>query len=265
MSVGSDVEARSVGGGALPQVRRISAAAIVESLHRGVDDFRAVPTHYVLYGLVYAVAGLILVRAAFDAALLPLMFPLVAGFALIAPTVSVGLFELSRRREKGLETHWWHLFGVRRHAAFGPILALDVILAVLFVGWLAAASALYAAVIGPAPADLGGFLAQLFTTAEGWTLIVAGNVIGFVFALVAYLLSAVSFPLLVDTEVGLKGAIATSIRAVATNPGPMALWALILAGGLIAGSLPLLLGLPVILPILGHASWHVYRRVVVRP
>jgi uncharacterized membrane protein len=262
MSARSEVRAGDVGGGALPAVRRIDSAAIVESVHRGIDDFRAVPTHYALYGLVYAVAGLILVRAAFDAALLPLMFPLVAGFALVAPTVSVGLFEISRRREQGYEARWWNLFGVRRHAAFGPILALDAILAVLFVAWLAAASALYDAVIGPAPADLGGFLAALFTTAEGWTLILAGNAVGLVFAVVAYLLSAVSFPLLVDTNVGLKGAVATSIRAVATNPRPMALWALILAGGLILGSLPLLLGLPVILPILGHASWHVYRRVV---
>lgn len=262
MSARSEAQEPAVTRGAPPEVRRIDTAAIVESVHRGVDDFRAVPTHYVLYGLVYAVAGLILVRAAFDAALLPLMFPIVAGFALIAPTVSVGLFELSRRREQGHEARWWHLFGVRRHAAFGPILALDVILAVLFVAWLAVANGLYQAIVGPAPTDLGGFLTQLFTTAEGWTLIVAGNAVGFVFALVAFCISAVSFPLLVDTHVGLKGAIATSIRAVVTNPGPMALWALILAGGLILGSLPLLLGLPVILPILGHATWHVYRRVI---
>ena len=262
MSARSEAREPAVARGAPPEVRRIDTAAIIESVHRGVDDFRAVPTHYLLYGLVYAVAGLILVRAAFNAALLPLMFPLVAGFALIAPTVSVGLFEISRRRELGEEARWWHLFGMRRHAAFGPILALDVILAVLFVAWLAAANGLYEAILGAAPTDLGGFLTQLFTTAEGWTLIVVGNAVGFVFALVAFCISAVSFPLLVDTELGLKGAVATSIRAVATNPRPMALWALILAGGLILGSLPLLLGLPVILPILGHATWHVYRRVV---
>jgi uncharacterized membrane protein len=261
MSAHSEVRT-SAAGGARPEVRRIDTGAIIESVHRGLDDFRAVPTHYVLYGLVYAVAGLILVRAAFDAALLPLMFPLVAGFALVAPTVSVGLFEISRRREQGHKARWWDLFGVRRHASVGPILALDVILAVVFVAWLATANALYDALIGPAPTDLGAFFGQLFTTAAGWTLIVVGHAVGFVFALVAFLLSAVSFPLLVDTEVGLKGAIATSVRAVVTNPGPMALWALIIAAGLIVGSLPLLLGLPVILPILGHATWHVYRRVI---
>jgi uncharacterized membrane protein len=262
MSARFDVRGSAVAGGATPAVQRITTGAIIESVHRGVDDFRAVPTHYLLYGLVYAVAGLILVRTAFDAALLPLMFPLVAGFALIAPTVSVGLFELSRRREQGLETRWWHVFGVRRHAAVGPILALDVILAVLFVAWLAVASALYGALMGAAPDDLATFVGELFTTAAGWTLIVLGPLIGAVFALAAYLLSAVSFPLLVDKDIGLKGAIATSVRAVVTNPVPMGLWALILAGGLVLGSLPLLLGLPVILPILGHASWHVYRRVV---
>ena len=262
MPAGTDARAPTVDRGAAPAVHRITNAAVLEALQRGVDDFRAVPTHYLLYGLVYAVVGLILVRAAFDAALLPLMFPLVAGFALIAPTLSVGLFELSRRRERGEEARWWHFFGVRRHAAFGPILALDAILAALFVVWLATAVALYDAVIGTTPPTLGGFAAQIFTTAEGWTLIVVGHAVGFVFALAAFLVSAVSFPLLVDREIGLKGAVATSVRAVTANPGPMALWAAILAAGVILGSLPLLLGLRVILPILAHATWHVYRRVV---
>ncbi|NBB71420.1 MAG: DUF2189 domain-containing protein [Alphaproteobacteria bacterium] len=262
MTARSDVEARPVGAGERPAVRRITTAEIVDSLRRGLDDFRAVPTHYLLYGLVYAVAGLILVRAAFDAALLPLMFPLVAGFALIAPTLSVGLFELSRRREQGHEARWWHIFGVRRHAAAGPILVLDLLLALWFVLWLATAAQLYAAVMGPAPSTLGAFLAGILTTPQGWTLMLVGNAVGFVFALVAFAVSAVSFPLLVDTDLGLRGAVATSVRAVVSNPGPMALWAAILAGGLILGSLPLLLGLPVVLPILGHATWHVYRRVV---
>ena len=261
MTVRSDI--RDAGGAeAQPTVRRVAARDIVEALKRGVDDFRAIPTHHVLYGLVYAVVGLILVRVAFDAALLPLMFPIVAGFALVAPTVTVGLNELSRRREAGLTTRWWHLFRVRRHASFGPILALDAILAALFVLWLAASSALYGGVMGAPPADPAGFAARLFTTAEGWTLMVVWHVLGFLFALAAFLLTAVSFPLLVDRDAGLGGAILTSWRAVATNPGPMALWAAVLAGGLILGSLPLLLGLPVVLPILGHASWHVYRRVV---
>ena len=262
MHARSEVETRPVGAGEQPAVRRITTAEIVEAVRRGLDDFRAVPTHYLLYGLVYAVAGLILVRAAFDAALLPLMFPLVAGFALIAPTLSVGLFELSRRREQGQETRWWHILGVRRHAAVGPILVLDALLAVWFVLWLATAAQLYAAIIGPAPSTLGAFLAGILTTAQGWTLILVGNAVGFVFALVAFAVSAVSFPLLVDTDLGLRGAVATSVRAVVSNPGPMGLWAAILAGGVILGALPLLLGLPVVLPILGHATWHVYRRVV---
>ncbi len=263
MSVRSEYDAAAAAPAAGFEIRRIGADDVLDALRRGVDDFRAIPTHHLLYGLVYAVAGLILVRAAFDAALLPLMFPIVAGFALVAPTVAVGLYELSRRREQGLETRWWHLFGVRRHAAFGPILALDAVLAALFVLWLAVAAQLYGALIGAPPSDLAGFADRLVTTPEGWTLIVVGHAVGAVFAVAAFLVSAVSFPLLVDRRVGLTAAVATSIRAVRRNPGPMALWAAILAGGLIAGSLPLLLGLPVVLPILGHASWHVYRRVVV--
>ncbi len=255
----ADVTHRSV---APPVVRWIEIADILAALRAGVDDFRAVPTHGILFGVVYAAAGLILVRVALDAALLPLMFPLVAGFALVAPVVAIGLYEISRRREQGLETRWWHAFGVRRHASPGSILGLAALLALVFVAWLAAASALYDAVMGAPPASLGEFARRLFTTEAGWTLILAGHAVGAVFALVAFLLSAVSFPLLVDREIGVVGAIVTSARAVVANPLPMGLWALILAGGLIVGSAPLLLGLPVVLPILGHASWHVYRRVV---
>jgi uncharacterized membrane protein len=93
-------------------------------------------------------------------------------------------------------------------------------------------------------------------------MIVGGVGVGFLFALLVLAISVVSFPLLLDRDVGLYGAVSTSIRAVATNPSPMALWGLIVAGGLAIGMLPAFLGLIVVLPVLGHATWHLYRKVV---
>ncbi len=247
---------------AAPVIRWITVDDILEALRLGVADFRAIPTHGILFGLVYGIVGLILVRVARDAALLPLVFPLVSGFALLGPLVAVGLYELSRRREQGLDTRWWNAFDVRRHASIGGILKLGGLLVVLFALWLWVASALFTSIIGTVPGGIGGFLGAIFTTEAGWTLIIVGNAVGFLFALVVFAVSAVSFPLLVDRDIGPGAAVATSVRAVVSNPLPMGVWAACIAAGLVIGSLPMFLGLPVVLPILGHATWHVYRRVI---
>lgn len=245
-----------------PVVRWIEVGDIVDALRLGLADFRAVPTHGLLYGLVYAIAGLVLAQAARDVALLPLIFPLVSGFALVGPFVAVGLYELSRRREQGLPTRWWHAFGVRRHAPARALLVLGALLALLFGLWLWTASLLFDAIVGAAPDDLPAFVAMVLTTEAGWALIIVGHAVGLVFAVVAFAVSAVSFPLLIDRDMSAGAALSTSVRAVVANPLPMGLWAAIIACGLILGSAPLLLGLPIVLPILGHATWHVYRRVV---
>jgi len=245
-----------------PIVRWIDVVDVVSALQRGLEDFRAVPTPGILFGLTYCVAGHLLARAVFDAALAPLVFPLVAGFALLAPVFAIGLYELSRRREEGLPTRWWHVLGVRRHASPLAILALGAFLALLFVAWLAAAAALYQAIMETPPASLAAFVREILTTNAGWTLILAGHVVGAVFAVTVFMVSAVSFPLLVDREIGAIGAVRTSVRAVLANPLPMGAWAGLLAGALILGCAPLLLGLPVVLPVLGHSTWHIYRRVV---
>ena len=101
-------------------------------------------------------------------------------------------------------------------------------------------------------------------TGAGWTMIIVGIGVGFLFALLVLAVSVVSFPLLLDRNVGIGTAVTTSIRVVATNPAVMALWGLIVAAGLVVGSLPLFVGLVVILPVLGHATWHLYRKVVPR-
>jgi uncharacterized membrane protein len=143
------------------------------------------------------------------------------------------------------------------------IVALGVLLLILFVMWVAAARAIYIESFGyAAPASIGTFVHDVLFTSAGWRLIIVGNGVGFLFALVALSISVVSFPLLLDRDVGLAVALVTSVRVVLANPLTMALWGLIVAALLVIGSLPLFVGLAVTLPVLGHATWHLYRKAV---
>jgi len=249
----------------LPAVRRIELADLKDVLARGLGDFGAYRTDVMFLCIMYPLAGLVLAWLAFDHDLLPLLFPLASGFALVGPVAAVGLYEISRRREQGVDITWADAFGVVRAPAFGAILMLGLLLLAIFLLWLAAAYGIYLVTLGPEPpASIGAFVRDVFTTSAGWALIVVGVAVGFLFALLVLTISVVSFPLLLDRDVGLYAAVATSVRAVATNPVPMAAWGLIVAGGLVLGSLPVLLGLVIVMPVLGHATWHLYRKVVPR-
>ncbi len=249
-----------------PAVRRIGPADLAAALARGLDDFSAFRTDVVFLCAVYPVAGLVLARLAFGYALLPLLFPLASGFALIGPAAAVGLNEMSRRREQGGAAGWTAVLGIARAPSFAAIVALGLLLVAIFLLWLLAAAALYDATLGPEPpASLGAFLDAVLTTGPGWVLIAAGIGTGFLYAVLVLCISVVSFPLLLDRDVRLDVAIATSLRAVARNPDTMALWGMIVAAGLVLGSIPLFLGLVVVMPVLGHATWHLYRRTVAAP
>lgn len=248
------------------QVRRIGLDDLRQALRLGMADFAACRTDVMFLGLAYALAGLALVQLTFGQDMLPLVFPLASGFALLGPVAAVGLYEMSRRREGGQQPSWADAFAVLRSPAFGAILVLGLYLLALFLVWMVAAFGIYQLTLGPEPpASVAAFARDVLTTAAGWTMIVAGIGVGFLFAVAALTMSVVSFPMLLDRDVGLYAAIGTSIRAVAANPGPMAAWGLIVAAGLVLGSIPLFLGLAFVVPVLGHATWHLYRRLVPRP
>ena len=249
----------------LPAVRRIGVADLKDALARGLGDFAAYRTDVVFLCIVYPLAGLVLARLAFGYDLLPLVFPLAAGFTLLGPVLAVGLYEMSRRRERGVEATWADAFGVVRAPAFGTIAVLGLVLLAIFLLWLAAAQGIYQATLGPRPpASIASFARDVLTTGAGWAMIVVGMGVGFLFAVLVLTISVVSFPLLLDRDEGLYTAMATSVLAVVTNPVPMAAWGVIVAAGLVLGSLPALLGLIIVVPVLGHATWHLYRKVVPR-
>jgi uncharacterized membrane protein len=215
--------------------------------------------------LIYPLLGLALGWATFGYNVIPLLYPLASGFALVGPLAAIGLYELSRRRELGLDTSWRHTFDIVHSPSLPAILALGLLLLVIFCVWLGVANAIYVANFGDPelqPMTLSEFADKLVSTEQGQNLIIVGNAAGFVFALLAFSLSVISFPLLLDRNVGVAVAIVTSIRAIARNPLTMALWAAFVTGALVIGSVPFLLGLAVVMPVLGHSTWHLYRRVI---
>ncbi len=215
-------------------VRKIGFADLRDAIAKGVDDFLAMPTHVILLSVIYPVVGLLLARMSFrlrhDADLIPSRGRLCAASVHFA---AIGLYELSRRREEGLDTSWKHAFEVARSSSADAIFALALMLVILFVAWLAVAQALYQSLFGYGAPRIHRTVSSIKSshTREGWTLIIAGNAIGFLFAVTAFAISVVSFPLLLDHDVGTVVAVHTSIKAVLLNPVIMAAWALFIAAG----------------------------------
>ncbi len=248
-----------------PTVRRITIADIFDALRRGLDDFWDKPSHYVFLCLIYPVVGVILITWSSGGNALQLIYPLATGFALLGPLAAIGLYEISRRRELNLDTSWTHALEVRNSPAIPAIIVVGVLLVGLFVAWLLTAQALFNWLYGAdVPASITAFVADVLTTERGWTLIILGNLAGFLFAVVV-LSTVITFPLLLDRDVGAAAALQTSAHAMITNPIPILLWGLIVAVALFLGSLPLFVGLAIVIPVLGHSTWHLYRKVVETP
>lgn len=244
-------------------VRALQWSDISAALSAGWADFRAAPTHLFVIALMYPIGALGALWVAADRALLPLAFPVISGLALLGPFAAVFLYELSRRREAGQAVKWWHGFNIFDASSTASLSALGVGVALFFVAWLAAAYAIYAATLGAASPDtIAGIAGGVFTTREGLRLLLIGNGVGLAFAVVAFSLNIVSFPLLVDRRAGPLTAMGTSLRVVAKSPVVSLAWGATIAVLLLLGLATLMVGLAVILPLLGHASWHIYRRAV---
>lgn len=251
-------------GAARPVVRAIGPADLKDALAKGFADFKAKPSHLIFLAIIYPIVGLGLGRLIAGYDILPLIWPLIAGYTLIGPVAAIGLYELSRRRELGLDIAWKHAFDPIRSPSIVSIVILSLVLLIIFIGWQASAQFIYAQIFGHVtPTSIVGFLEMVLTTAAGWRLIIVGSLVGFLFAVASLTLGVVSFPMLLDRDVGAFIAVQTSVRAVLANPMTMAMWGLIVAVALLLGTLPLFVGLAIVLPVLGHATWHLYRKVVV--
>ena len=251
-----------------PEVLRIGVPDLMDALRKGVADFGALRSDVVFLCIFYPLVGLLIGKLAFGSGFLPLVFPLATGFALVGPVAAIGLYEMSRQHELGEEVNWATVFHITRSPSFPAIVMLSLTLVAIYVVWLAVAWVIYGATLGAAPLgpiapeSIASFVRDTVTTGAGWAMIVIGCGVGFLFALLVLAVATISFPLLVDRDVGLDTAVSTSLRAFAANPGTMAMWGLIVGAALVIGTIPLFLGLIVVLPVLGHATWHLYRKVI---
>jgi uncharacterized membrane protein len=245
-------------------IRRISTADLRLALRQGWEDFLAIPTQLVFLCVLYPLVGLVAARAFSGGHLLPLLWPLVAGLSLVGPVAAVGLYEISRRREAGEEVSWLTAFAVLRHPNLPQIAMLGIMLMAIFVAWVAVAKLIWNATLGQLPPmGFSDMVHAAFTTPEGQRLLLFGNGVGFVFALIVLVLTVVSVPMLIDRpRVGIGSAINASVQACLANPVPMAIWGVLVAVLLLLGSIPAFIGLAVVMPVLGHATWHLYKRVV---
>lgn len=257
------VYAGSKAGMEHPDIRTIGFEDLRGAMQRGWQDFMAMPTHLVFLALIYPIVGIMAALWTSGNNALPMLFPLASGFVLVGPLAAVGLYEISKRREQGQDVHWSDALEVRHSPALASIVAVGAWLLALFIAWLWVARTLYIALFGDViPASLDSFLYSLPTNDAGWSLILAGNALGAIFALVALATTCVAFPMLVDRDVGAVAAVQTSVRAFMANPATMITWGIMVAIILAIASIPLFVGLAVALPVLGHATWHLYRRVV---
>jgi uncharacterized membrane protein len=251
-------------GQTVPQVRRLGLTDLRAALSEGAHDVGAFRDDVLFVGIVYPIAGLLLAAAAFNANLLMMLFPLASGFAILGPVAASGLYEMSRRRDQGEHVTWLDALRVFSSPAIGSIAVMGLVLLALFGLWLVAAYQIGVTTLGPeTPPTLTMFLQQVFRSAASAPLILGGIGAGFLFAVLAFAIGVVTVPILLDRDVGLRIAILTSLKVVATNPGTMAVWAAIIAGLLALGSIPALVGLILVVPLLGHASWRLYQRAVV--
>jgi uncharacterized membrane protein len=257
-------------------VRTIHADDLNWALREGWNDFLDLRGDLLFVGLLYPLIGIAAAVMTTSAPLLPFFVPVVAGVGLLGPLAAVGFYEMARRREAGLQSNWRHFLDVRNRPGWDDIGMVAGLLVVLFAMWLAAAGGLYLLLWGfwappwlsdyvwYEPHSVGDFVSRLFSTGEGWALIILGSAVGLGFAAIVLATSVVSLPMLVDRDVDAATAVTTSWRAARANPGAMARWGFTVAGLLVLGSIPLFIGLAAVLPWLGYSTWHLYTRLVDR-
>ncbi|MET0365737.1 MAG: DUF2189 domain-containing protein [Sphingobium sp.] len=249
----------------LPAIRNIHASDLHWALREGMSDFLTFRGDIILAGFIYPAVALLAAVLALGGEMLPIVFPMAAAFSLLGPLIAIGFYEMARRRESGLEAGWSHFLDPLRGTNRTQIIGLALGLVTLALGWLFMANSIYESTLGRLhPQGLGDFLSMLFTTPEGWRMMVFGNVVGLAFALVTLVTMIASFPMLVDRNVHASDAVETSLRASFHNPMMTLRWGLYVAVILAVACVPLFLGLAVALPVLGYASWHLYTRMVER-
>ncbi len=248
-----------------PVVRAATIEDIKEALEAGWGDLRAAPAFGLFFGAIYWLGGLALMILPAQFGYAWAVFPLAAGFALIGPFVAVGLYEVSRLREAGAGPTWGAVLATVWRQGGRELSWLAFLTIFIFIIWMYQVRMLYALFFGFASLDPVLFARALFLTADGWTFLAVGTAVGAVMALFTFSITVISFPLLLDRDLDIVTAIITSVRAVQASPQVMLGWGAVTAAAVFLAMAPFFAGLLLVLPLWGHATWHLYRRLVSFP
>ena len=248
----------------MPQVRKIGFSDLREVLGLGWRDFMRAPKFGMFFGGIYALGGLLIFYVFMKLKLGMLVFPMVFGFALIGPFIASGLYEVSRRLEKGTPLVWSEVLGVCWNQHRRELGWMAFVMLFIFWIWMYQSRTLVAVFFGTKGfATLPGFLEAVFTTSTGATFLLVGTLVGATISMILFTLTVISCPILLERDVDFVTAMITSVRAVTTSPIVMLSWGAFVVLAVIISAIPAFLGLLIVLPVLGHATWHLYKRVVV--
>ncbi len=257
---GSEAASESKAPAGKIQPRRITLADLGAVLTAGWRDFIAHPQYGLFFAAFYALGGGGILYAALRLDALWWLIPAMGGFPLLAPFAAVGLYEVSRRRESGEPLSWRAVLGALKGRGDDQLLMMGGIIFVAFSFWMILAHAIFAIFVGES--GIGSGTAGLLLSPEALAMLAVGGAVGAAFALALFATTVTSLPMLVERDVDFITAIIASVGSVKASPGAMLGWAAFIAIALTLAMVPLFLGLLIVLPVLGHATWHLYRRVL---
>ncbi|MEM7067417.1 MAG: DUF2189 domain-containing protein [Pseudomonadota bacterium] len=244
-------------------VNRLKFGDLTSALKSGLSDFFKAPLFGLFFGGFYALGGIGLFYAIFELDLLWFAYPMVIGFALIGPFVATGLYEVSRRIEESRPLSWRRILTVIWEQHRRELGWMAFVMLFIFWIWMYQVRTLVAIFFGSSGfASFEDLISVIFTTRTGWTFLAVGHLIGAVVSLVLFAITVISCPMLLDRDVDFVTAMLTSIRAVFASPSVMLMWGVFVIVCILLSAIPAFLGLLFVLPILGHATWHLYKRAV---
>ena len=247
----------------LPAVRPITTGDIRAALMQGIRDMARAPAKSLFFGVVFSAVGIAISYLLVVVGSSYWVLPLAAGFPLIGPFAAVGLYEISRRLDQREPITWSGVLGaVIREGRF-QLPSYAFVTLFVFLIWVYLAHLIFALSFGLKPLTNVMTSTELLTTAEGIAMLTAGTVVGGAIATFLFAVSVTSVPMLLDRDIDVISAMVTSVRSVLVSRGAMLFWGIVIALACALAMIPMFLGMIVVFPVLGHASWHVYRRAVV--
>lgn len=246
----------------VPTVKSITQADIRDALKAGLSDFQRAPLYGLFFGAIFSIVGVAIASALVRGEASYWIFPVAAGFPLIGPFAAVGLYEVSRRLETGEPLAWGPVLmaGFRQQNSQLPFFAVFTVFA--FLVWIVLARVIFAVSFGTASMTNVMTSFEVFVTGPGLIMLVIGTIVGAALAALLFAISVVGVPLLLDQDIDVVTAMITSFKATVENREAMIFWGLLIAGAIAIAMLPLFLGMILVFPMLGHASWHIYRKVI---